>query len=199
MYAVIQTGGKQYRVQEGDVLRVASLGAEAGKKVSFDHVLLIGEGNAIKVGADAAKSSVAAEVLEHGRGKKVEIFKKRRRKNSQRTQGHRQGYTSVRITKIGAAKAAPAKKEAAAPAKEEEAKSAVTEKPATAKKIATAAKKSADRTAPSKKAATKPAAKKTASAKATTKPAAKKASASAASPAAEKAAPKASSKKSGKE
>jgi len=196
MYAVIQTGGKQYRVQEGDILRVASLGTEAGKKVNFDHVLLIGEGNGIKVGADAAKSSVAAEVLEHGRGKKVEIFKKRRRKHSQRTQGHRQGYTSVRITKIGAAKATPAKKA--------EAKPAVTEKPATAKKTATTAKKPAAKTAPSKKVAAKPAAKKTASAKATTKPAAKKASASAASPAAKKpatkkVAPKASSKKSDKE
>jgi len=204
MYAVIQTGGKQYRVQEGDVLRVASLGTEAGKKVNFDHVLLIGEGNGIKVGADAAKSSVAAEVLEHGRGKKVEIFKKRRRKNSQRTQGHRQGYTSVRITKIGAAKAVPAKKVAATPAKKAEAKPEVTEKPATAKKTATAAKKPVAKTASSKKAATKPAAKKPASAKTTTKPAAKKASASTAKPAAKKAAAKkpatkASSKKIDKE
>jgi len=196
MYAVIQTGGKQYRVQEGDVLRVASLGAEAGKKVNFDHVLLIGEGNGIKVGADAAKSSVAAEVLEHGRGRKVEIFKKRRRKHSQRTQGHRQGYTSVRITKIGAAKAAPAKKV--------EAKPAVTEKPA-AKKSAPAAKKPAAKVAAGKKAAAKPAAKKTALAKTAVKPAAKKASASAAKPAVKKSAtkkavaPKASSKKSDKE
>jgi len=199
MYAVIQTGGKQYRVQEGDVLRVASLGAEAGKKVNFDHVLLVGEGNAIKVGADAAMSSVAAEVLEHGRGKKVEIFKKRRRKHSQRTQGHRQAYTSVRITKIGAAKAAPAKKEAAAPAKKAEAKPAVTEKPVTAKKPATAAKTPAVKAAAGKKAIAKPAAKKTASPKTAAKPAAKKASASTATPAAKKAAPKASSKKSDKE
>ncbi len=185
MYAVIQTGGKQYRVQEGDVLRVASLGAEAGKKVNFDHVLLIGEGDAIKVGADAAKSSVAAEVLEHGRGKKVEIFKKRRRKHSQRTQGHRQGYTSVRITKIGAAKAAPAKKVAAAPAKKAEVKPEVTEKSATVKKTATTAKKPAAKTAPNKKAVAKPAA--------------KKASASTTSPAVKKVASKASSKKSDKE
>ncbi|GMR00211.1 MAG: hypothetical protein BMS9Abin18_1049 [Zetaproteobacteria bacterium] len=199
MYAVIQTGGKQYRVQEGDVLRVASLGAEAGKKVNFDHVLLIGEGDAIKVGADAAKSSVAAEVLEHGRGKKVEIFKKRRRKHSQRTQGHRQGYTSVRITKIGAAKAAPAKKVAAAPAKKAEVKPEVTEKSATAKKPVTAAQKPAAKVASSKKAATKPAARKTASAKTTAKPAAKKAAASAAKPAAKKAVSKTSSKKSDKE
>ena len=169
MYAVIQTGGKQYRVQEGDVLRVASLGTEAGKKVNFDHVLLIGEGNAIKVGADAARSSVAAEVLEHGRDKKVEIFKKRRRKHSQRTQGHRQGYTSVRITKIGAAKAAPAKKEAAAPVKKAEAKPAVTEKAVTAKKPTTAAKKPAAKVAAGKKVAAKPAAKKNGSCQASSK------------------------------
>lgn len=103
MYAVIQSGGKQYRVQEGDVLRVASLGAEAGGEITFNDVLLTGEGDTIKAGADVAGASVMAEVLAHGLGKKVEIFKKRRRKNSQRTQGHRQAYTSVRITKVGAA------------------------------------------------------------------------------------------------
>ncbi|OIO67949.1 MAG: 50S ribosomal protein L21 [Zetaproteobacteria bacterium CG12_big_fil_rev_8_21_14_0_65_55_1124] len=138
MYAVIQTGGKQYRVQEGDVLRVAKLAEEAGKKVTFDKVLLLGEGEAVKAGADAAKASVSAEVLEQGLGKKVEIFKKRRRKHSQRTMGHRQAYTAVRITAIGAAKAAPAKAAAA-------------EKPA-----------AAEATAESKPAAKKPAAKKAA-------------------------------------
>jgi len=167
MYAVIQTGGKQYRVQEGDILRVASLDTEAGKKVSFDDVLLIGAGDSIKVGADAAKSSVAAEVLEHGRGKKVEIFKKRRRKHSQRTQGHRQAYTSVRITKIGAAKAAPVKKVAAKPA---EAKATARKPAAKAKTAVTEAKKPAAKTA----------SKKTASAKTTAKPAARKVTASAA-------------------
>jgi len=114
MYAVIQTGGKQYRVQEGDVLRVAKLAEEAGKKVIFDNVLLLGEGESVKVGADTAKASVSAEVLEQGLGKKVEIFKKRRRKHSQRTQGHRQAFTAVRITRIGAAKTAPAKAATAA-------------------------------------------------------------------------------------
>jgi large subunit ribosomal protein L21 len=136
MYAVIQTGGKQYRVQEGDVLRVAKLTEEAGKKINFDSVLMVGEGDAIKFGGDAAKASVAAEVIEHGRDKKVEIFKKRRRKHSQMTQGHRQDYTSVRITKIGVAKADPAKK--AAPKKEAAAKPTATsadKKPA-AKKTA---------------------------------------------------------------
>jgi len=160
MYAVSQTGGKQYRVQEGDVLRVASLDAEAGKKVNFDNVLLVGEGDAIKVGADAAKSSVAAEVLEHGQGKKIIIFKKRRRKNSQRTQGHRQDYTAVRITKIGAAKAAPAKKEAAKPAEAKPTAKKPASKATTAKKpVAAAAKKSTPKAVPAKKAAAKPAAK----------------------------------------
>jgi len=166
MYAVIQTGGKQYRVQEGDVLRVAKLSEEAGKKVTFDKVLLLGEGEGIKSGADAAKASVSAEVLEQGLGKKVEIFKKRRRKHSQRTMGHRQAYTEVRITAIGAAKAAPAK-------------AAKAEKPAAEAKPE--AKKAAVK-AEAKPAAKKPAAKK-AAAKAEAKPAAKK-------PAAKKAAAK---------
>ena len=143
MYAVIQTGGKQYRVQEGDVVRVEKLAEEVGKKVTFDKVLMLGEGEAVKVGADAAKSSVSAEVLSQGLDKKVEIFKKRRRKHSQRTMGHRQAFTAVRITGIGAAKAAPAK---AAPAKEAvekpvEAKAAVAEAKPAAKKPA--AKKAA--------------------------------------------------------
>jgi len=168
MYAVIQTGGKQYRVQEGDVLRVARLSAEAGKKVNFDDVLLVGEGDGIKAGKDAAKSSVAAEVLEHGRGKKVIIFKKRRRKNSQRTQGHRQDYTAVRITNIGAAKVAPEKKIEAKPAEAKPAAKTpvVEENSVTAKKSSTAANE--------------PVVKKAASAKASTvKLAAKKVSASA--------------------
>lgn len=152
MYAIIQTGGKQYRVQEGDVLRVATLAEDAGKKVTFDKVLMVGEGDSIKTGADAAKSSVSAEVLNHGRDKKVVIFKKRRRKHSQRTMGHRQGFTAVRITGIGAAKkAAP--------------KAAAAEKPAEAKAAAepkAPAKKAAAPKAAAKPAAKKPAAKKTA-------------------------------------
>jgi len=147
MYAVIQTGGKQYRVQEGDVLRVAKLAEEVGKKVTFDNVLLLGEGEAVKVGAETAKSSVSAEVLSQGLGKKVEIFKKRRRKHSQRTMGHRQSFTAVRITGIGAAKAAPAKAAAKAAA----------EKPAEAK-----AKAAAPAAAAKKPAVKKPAAKKAA-------------------------------------
>jgi len=150
MFAVIQTGGKQYRVQEGDVVRVATLSEEAGKKVNFDKVLVLGEGEAIKLGADAAKASVSGEVLAHGLGKKVEIFKKRRRKHSQKTQGHRQAYTSVRITKIGAAKAAAKTAAAAKPAEKKEVAAKVEAKPA------------AKKAAPKADAAAKPAAKKAA-------------------------------------
>jgi len=164
MYAVIQTGGKQYRVQEGDILRIEKLDAEPGKKVTFDQVLLVGEGDKIKVGADAAKATVTAVVTGEGRGKKVVIFKKRRRKHYRLTQGHRQPFTAVQITKIGEARAKAAKpaadkaaaKPAAkkAPAKKAEAKAA---KPAARK--ATAAKAAAR---PKTSAAKKTAAKKTA-------------------------------------
>ena len=102
MYAVIKTGGKQYRVQEGDVLRVEKLDAETGSAVKFDQVLLVGEGEALVAGADAAKASVTGVVTENGRDKKIVVFKKRRRKNYRLTQGHRQSYTTVRIEKIKA-------------------------------------------------------------------------------------------------
>jgi len=102
MYAVIKTGGKQYRVQEGDTLRVEKLDAETGKKITFDDVLMVGEGESIKAGGDAAKATVTGVVTESGRGQKIVVFKKRRRKNYRLTQGHRQSYTSVRIEKIKA-------------------------------------------------------------------------------------------------
>jgi len=100
MYAVIKTGGKQYRVKAGDTLRVEKLDVEAGSNVTFDDVLLIGTGDAIKVGSDAANAQVTAVVTEEGRGQKVVVFKKRRRKNYRLTQGHRQSYSSVRIESI---------------------------------------------------------------------------------------------------
>jgi len=100
MYAVIKTGGKQYRVQEGDVLNVEKLDAETGNEITFDDVLLVGEGESIKTGADAASASVTGVVTETGRGQKIVVFKKRRRKNYRLTQGHRQSFTSVRIDKI---------------------------------------------------------------------------------------------------
>jgi large subunit ribosomal protein L21 len=101
MYAVIATGGKQYRVAEGDVIRVEKLSAEAGSSVDFDKVLLVGEGDSVKVGApyvDGGK--VSATVTAHGRGKKIEIVKFRRRKHHRKQMGHRQDYTEVQITGI---------------------------------------------------------------------------------------------------
>ena len=101
MYAIIKTGGKQYRVQAGEQLRVEALAADVGAAVSFDEVLLVGTGDGVKVGApfvDGAK--VKATVVSHGRGDKVKIFKMRRRKHYQRTQGHRQSYTELRIDDI---------------------------------------------------------------------------------------------------
>jgi large subunit ribosomal protein L21 len=101
MYAIIKTGGKQYRVQSGAQLRVEALPADVGAAVSFDQVLLVGEGDTVKVGAPyVAGAAVKATVVSHGRGEKVRIFKMRRRKHYQKTQGHRQSYTEVRIDDI---------------------------------------------------------------------------------------------------
>jgi len=101
MYAVIKSGGKQYRVESGAKLRVESLAAEIGAAVSFDEVLLVGAGDAVKVGAPLVSGAkVKATVLAHGRGDKVKIFKMRRRKHHQKSQGHRQDYTEVRIDEI---------------------------------------------------------------------------------------------------
>ena len=101
MYAIIKSGGKQYRVQAGEQLRVEALAADVGSAVSFEEVLLVGTGDGVKVGApfvDGAK--VKATVVSHGRGDKIKIFKMRRRKHYQRTQGHRQSYTELRIDDI---------------------------------------------------------------------------------------------------
>ena len=101
MYAVIQTGGKQYRVKSGEQLKVELLGAEVGAKVSFDRVLMLGEGDGVKVGAPfVAGAAVKATVVAQGRGEKIRIFKLRRRKHYAKTQGHRQGFTEVRIDEI---------------------------------------------------------------------------------------------------
>ncbi len=101
MYAVIVTGGKQYRVQEGQTLKVEKLAVEAGSSLEFDRVLLIGNGDDIKVGAPVVEGAkVAAEVVTHGRGKKVSILKFKRRKHHMKRQGHRQWFTEVKITGI---------------------------------------------------------------------------------------------------
>jgi len=101
MYAVIKSGGKQYRVESGAKLRVEALAAEVGANVSFEEVLLVGAGDAVKVGSQLVSGAlVKATVLAQGRGEKVKIFKLRRRKHYQKTQGHRQSYTEVRIDDI---------------------------------------------------------------------------------------------------
>jgi large subunit ribosomal protein L21 len=101
MYAVIKAGGKQYRVEPGKQVRVEALAAEVGAAVSFDEVLLVGAGDAVKVGAPlVAGATVKATVVKHGRAEKVRIFKLRRRKHYQKSQGHRQSYTEVRIDDI---------------------------------------------------------------------------------------------------
>ena len=101
MYAVIQTGGKQYRVTEGANLRVEKIDAEEGASVELDKVLMIGEGEDVKVGAPYVEGGkVTATVKAHGRGKKVNIIKFKRRKHHMKRQGHRQWYTELEITGI---------------------------------------------------------------------------------------------------
>ena len=103
MYAVIQTGGKQYRVAEGDIVRVELLEKELKEAFSFDRVLLVDNDGALNIGKPTIEgATVTAEVICHDRRKKVFIFKKKRTTTYQRTQGHRQGYTEVRITGIKA-------------------------------------------------------------------------------------------------
>ncbi len=101
MYAIIATGGKQYRVAEGDLLRIEKLEADVGSDVDFDQVLLVGEGDDVRVGAPLVEGGkVTATVDHHGRGDKVHIIKFRRRKHHRKQMGHRQYYTAVRITGI---------------------------------------------------------------------------------------------------
>jgi len=103
MYAVIQTGGKQYRVAEGEIIRVELLEKELKEAFVFDRVLLVDKEGELNIGQPTiAGATVSAEVICHDRRKKVFIFKKKRTTTYQRTQGHRQGYTEVRITGIKA-------------------------------------------------------------------------------------------------
>ena len=156
MFAVVRTGGKQYRVAAGDKIAVEKLAGEAGDTVTLGDVLLAGEGDTI---ADAAKVSVSAEIIAQAKSEKVVVFKKRRRHNYRRKAGHRQQLTLLRIVGVGDSKAAP--KKAAAP-KKEAAPKAAEEKKAPAKKAAPA-KEAAPKAAAEKKApAKKPAAKKAA-------------------------------------
>ena len=166
MFAIVRTGGKQYRVAAGDKIAVEKLAGEAGDTITLGDVLLAGEGDTV---ADASKVTVSAEIIAQAKSEKTIVFKKRRRHNYRRKAGHRQQMTLLRITDVGAgAKKAPPKK-AAAPEKDAD----------------TEAKAAPAKKAPAKKAAPKAAAEK--------KPAAKKAPAKKAP--AKKAAPKAEDKK----
>ncbi|MEO1045933.1 MAG: 50S ribosomal protein L21 [Pseudomonadota bacterium] len=150
MFAIVRTGGKQYRVAAGDKIAVEKLAGEAGDTITLDDVLLVGDGGAVK---DAKGVAVSAEIIAQDRGEKVIVFKKRRRHNYRRKQGHRQYQTVLKITAVGAAKKPAAKK--AAPAKKPAAKASTAAKPAA--KTA-AAKKPAAKKAPAKKPAAKKAA-----------------------------------------
>lgn len=106
MFAIVETGGKQYRVQEGDVITVEKLNVEAGEKIVFDKVLMLSDGETIKVGAPYVEScNVTGTVVENGKGPKVIIFKYKAKKDYRKKQGHRQPYTMIKIDKVSARKA----------------------------------------------------------------------------------------------
>lgn len=101
MYAIIATGGKQYKVSEGDIITIEKLGVEAGENVTFDQVLAVSD-NGMKVGADVANATVEASVVKEGRAKKVIVYKYKRKTGYHKKNGHRQLYTQVKIDKINA-------------------------------------------------------------------------------------------------
>jgi large subunit ribosomal protein L21 len=102
MYAVIKTGGKQYRVAQGDVLRVEKLTADVGASIDLDRVLMVADGDNVSIGTPFIEGSkVTATVRSHGRGDKIKIIKFRRRKHYRKQMGHRQSYTEIEITGIG--------------------------------------------------------------------------------------------------
>ena len=103
MYAVIKTGGKQYRVAAGEKIKVEQIPAEVGAEIILDQILMVGEGESVKIGTPLVSgATVTAKVLAQGRGPKVQIFKMRRRKHYQKHQGHRQGFTELEISGIAA-------------------------------------------------------------------------------------------------
>ena len=103
MYAVIKTGGKQYRVAAGEKLKIEQIPADVGTEITLDQVLMVGEGESVKIGAPlVAGAKVTAKVVAHGRHDKVNIFKMRRRKHYRKNQGHRQNYTELEIAGISA-------------------------------------------------------------------------------------------------
>ncbi len=101
MYAIIRTGGKQFRAEPGKTLRIPSMAIEAGETISFEDVLLGADGDTVKIGTPGLSgASVSAEVVRHGKGEKIVIFKHKKRKNYRRKQGHRQKFTEVRVNEI---------------------------------------------------------------------------------------------------
>ena len=140
MYAIIESCGKQYKVTEGDVVFFEKLDVEEGKKVTFDNVVLVSDDKKVEVGAPYVKGvKVEGKVVSHGKGKKILVYKYKAKKNYRRTQGHRQPYTKVEITKIKtAAEKAETKAEVKAEAKTEAkvADKKATTKTASAKKEA---------------------------------------------------------------
>ena len=176
MYALVKTGGKQYRVAKDDKILVERIAADEGAEIILDDIIMLGDGDKVTVGTPRVDgAAVSAKVVRQTRGPKIIIFRRKRRKNHRRTQGHRQDLTLLQITGIaenGASlkpKAAPAKK--AAPKAEAKAAPKAAAKVAPAKK---AAPKAEAKAAPKKAAAKKTAAKKTAAKKATAKKAAAK-------------------------
>ena len=148
MFAVVRTGGKQYRVAAGDKIAVEKLAGEAGDTITLGDVLLAGEGDAL---SDAGKVTVSAEIIAQAKSEKVVVFKKRRRHNYRRKNGHRQQMTLLRITAVGDSKA----EKKAAPKKEAAPKAEATEKEAAPKKEAAEKKAPAKKAAPKKAAAKK--------------------------------------------
>ena len=173
MYALVRTGGKQYRVAKDDTILVERIAADEGAEVILDDVVMLGDGDKVTIGTPRVEgAAVSATVVSQTRGPKIIIFRRKRRKNHRRTQGHRQDLTLLKINAIAEdgkslkPKAAPAKKAAA---KEEAAPKAATKKVATKK----AAPKAEAKAAPKKAAAKKTAAKKATAKKAAAKKAAK--------------------------
>jgi len=102
-YAVIKTGGKQYRVAAGEKIKVEQIPADVGSEIIIDQVLMVGEGESVKIGTPLVSgATVTAKVISHGRHDKIRIFKMRRRKHYQKRQGHRQNYTELEISGIAA-------------------------------------------------------------------------------------------------
>ena len=157
MYAVLKTGGKQYKVSQNDVIIVDRLSGESGAKINLDKVLMIGEGENTTVGTPIIEGAlVSAEVLEHKRGDKITVFKKKRRKNYRRTIGHRQELTVLRITNILAAgEKKPVAKKTKAESKTDTSKKTKSKVKAQAKADTSKADAAKAKRSPSKKTAAK--------------------------------------------